>query len=319
MARQIVDLRTQAQRQGITGLQQSAQAIAGILQIMGRAEKARRDREMLDRITRAIGEGKTNAEAIQSVIQATQERPQFGGGIQGILQKIGGVFQPPGGGMGQGIQQAIVGQRLQQALAPKPLLTPEEQREGALIGAGIKPRAKAPAEVKPFTLNETLKVKEVIQEQIDAIEKRDIAGIGRGQIRNVYFQEDILKSYINTVSGLELNERQRKQFNKLWDSKARKFGSIRQQTDSKGNVVKVGWNPNSPEVKRARKELRAGIKAKPEVKEVSEDSVRLQSAPDARLDPFWNDLSDEEKKEILQKLDENPDNIDEILRILEIG
>lgn len=111
----LVDFRTQAQRQGITSTQQTVQAISGILQTLGAAEQKRRDRLMLDRITRAISGGATTVEAIAAI---TREDAQLSKGIPGILQRIGGAFQP-GGGAGQGIQQAIIGGALQRALTPK--------------------------------------------------------------------------------------------------------------------------------------------------------------------------------------------------------
>ena len=118
-----LDLRTPEQRRGITQTQQTMRALAGILQTMGQAEKLRREGQMLDRVARAVGtlkEGSTIAEAIANITSATQQQPQFGTGIQGILQKIGGAFQPPsGGGVKQNILQAIIGQKLKQAFAPK--------------------------------------------------------------------------------------------------------------------------------------------------------------------------------------------------------
>lgn len=104
-----LDLRTQAQRQGITRTQQTVQAIANILQTVGLAEQQRRNRQTLDRITRAISGG---ANTIEAIAAAAEQRPEFSTGIPGVLQKIGGAFQPSGG-MGQAIQQAIIGQTIE--------------------------------------------------------------------------------------------------------------------------------------------------------------------------------------------------------------
>lgn len=118
-----LDLRTQAQKQGITSTQQTIQAIAGILQTAGAYEQKRREGQMLDRIARAISGGATDIEAIAEV--AGQEA-EFSRGIPGALQKFAGAFQPSPGGIKQNIQQAIIGQTLQQALAPpaKPITVP---------------------------------------------------------------------------------------------------------------------------------------------------------------------------------------------------
>ena len=104
-----IDLRSQAERQGITKTQQTVQAIAGILQTVGAAEQKRRERQTLDKITRAMAGGATIPEAIM----AAEGKPEFSSGISGALQKFGGMFQPSPGGMGQSIQQAIIGQKIQ--------------------------------------------------------------------------------------------------------------------------------------------------------------------------------------------------------------
>ncbi len=112
MARQVlspIDLRSQAERQGITRNQQTAQAIAGILETIGRAEQKRREGQTLTRITRAIARGSTMPEAVM----AAMEQPEFSGGAQGMLQRFGGMFQPSPGLMGQNIQQAMIGQSIQ--------------------------------------------------------------------------------------------------------------------------------------------------------------------------------------------------------------
>ena len=105
LATGVLDFRPEAERER----QRTQQAIKGILDTIGRAEKVRRDRQTLDRVAGAIGEGKTTAEAIEAAGQG----PEFGGGLQGILQKISGAFQPPGGGARESILQSIIGQKLQ--------------------------------------------------------------------------------------------------------------------------------------------------------------------------------------------------------------
>jgi len=115
-----IDLRSQAERQGITKTQQTVQAIAGILQTVGAAEQKRRERQTLDKITRAMAGGATIPEAVM----ALEQEPEFSSGIPGALQRIGGMFQPSPGGMGQSIQQAIIGQKIQTEFQkPSPLKT----------------------------------------------------------------------------------------------------------------------------------------------------------------------------------------------------
>lgn len=111
MSRQVlplIDLRGQAERQGITRNMQTARAIAGILQTVGQAEQKRREGQTLDRITRAMLGGATVIEAIGAA-----QKPEFSSGISGALQRFGGLFQPSPGGMDKSIQQAIIGQKIQ--------------------------------------------------------------------------------------------------------------------------------------------------------------------------------------------------------------
>ena len=141
----LIDLRTQQERQGVGRKEQQVQFFANLLKITGQAEKVRQERGKLDRITRAIANGATTQQAI---LEAAREPVGADPGFRGLLQNIGGAFKPQGGGgIEQNIQQAIIGQALQQALAPKPLLSRPEQEKGARIKAGLEPKATT---TKPF-------------------------------------------------------------------------------------------------------------------------------------------------------------------------
>ncbi|MEE9354744.1 MAG: hypothetical protein V3U75_04065 [Methylococcaceae bacterium] len=145
MAQQIlspIDLRSTAERQGITRNMQTAQALARILKTAGRAEQVRQERKTLDRIATAIAGGATTIEAISAV---AKQRPEFGGGFTGGLQRLASAFQPSPGRIGQGIQEDVIGSRLREILSPS-LLTREEQGKAARIKAGLEPAAgEAPA------------------------------------------------------------------------------------------------------------------------------------------------------------------------------
>lgn len=328
MARRVLptlDIRTAEQRRGLTARQRNIQAITGILQTLGAAEQKRRERQQLDRIARAIANGATDIEAIAAV---ARQEAEFSKGIPGVLQRVGGAFQPPGGGgIQQSIQQAIIGQTLQRALTPKPQIPTGLEPAGITVGpkGGVtrrfaRPRVPKPVKRKGFSLTEqkTLsKTIPVVLERIaDSVEKTAIKGINKRS------QTDLIEGYKRAAleAGYETwTKDQRKQFDHKWDRLARaKFKPRKAISKATGKEINVGWNPNSPEVKQARRELRAGVR-ETKVQKVSADDVRLQSAPDARLDAFWPDLSDEEKREILQRLDESPDNINQILRILQSG
>lgn len=172
----LIDLRTQAQRQGITNLQQTSQAIAGILQTLGAAEQIRRERQQLDTITRAIAGGATTIEAINTAVNQAKQT-QFGTGIQGILQKIGGAFQPsPGGGIGQSIQQMIIGQRLKQALMPKFQIPSGLEPSSVTVG----PEGGVTQRYAPPKAEKETKMAELIREGYSPEEARMILDISHG-------------------------------------------------------------------------------------------------------------------------------------------
>lgn len=131
MAQQVVNIGRL--RRSTEGAQRGANQIRELLESIGRVEQTRRERQQLDRVARAVASGATTIEAISA---AADQPTEFSGGLSGLLQKVGGRFQPPStGGVRQSIQQAIIGR----ALRPKPLLTREEQREKAIFGTKRRP------------------------------------------------------------------------------------------------------------------------------------------------------------------------------------
>ncbi|KKL47156.1 hypothetical protein LCGC14_2338380, partial [marine sediment metagenome] len=134
-----IDLRSSAERQGVTRNQQTIQSIAGLFEIAGQAEQVRQDRQDLDRIARALAGGATI-----EAIAAAKQKPEFSGGITGGLQRFASAFQPSPGGIGQGIDERAIGSKLSQILNPS-LLSPEEERELKLFGQRDRPGAAAVA------------------------------------------------------------------------------------------------------------------------------------------------------------------------------
>jgi len=67
----------------------------------------------------------------------------------------------------------------------------------------------------------------------------------------------------------------RKQFDLKWDRKARaRFKVKKAKSSEDGSIINIGWNPNGPEVKQARKELREGTAVATETQQPQElDSV----------------------------------------------
>ncbi|KKN73476.1 hypothetical protein LCGC14_0400510 [marine sediment metagenome] len=314
MAQQVLSLGRL--RRPTEGTERGAQAIANLLQTLGVAEKKRRERQTLDRIARAMAGGATDVEAIAAVAGQQQE-PQFSGGIPGILQRIGGAFQPQGGGIRESIQQTIIGQRLKQALTPKTQIPTGFEPTGVTVGptGGVTRRFGKPTtkQQKAYTPNELLNVRKSVQAGLGNLKETRIAG------NNAISQDNFIEEYKQKAAEFGYSgasNRQQKQFDAVFDKKARRK-SKRFDTstvNATGDKIKLGWNPNSPEVKQARKELRAGVQAKDTAtQEISDTNVRLQSAPDIRLDSVWDRLSDEQKKQILTQIDQNPENLDTII------
>lgn len=196
MAQQVlplIDLRTQAQRQGITQNMQFAQSLAKILQTAGRAEQVRQERQTLDRIATAIAGGATTIEAISAV---AKQRPEFGGGFTGGLQRLASAFQPSPGRIGQGIDETVIGSRIREILSPS-LLTPEEQGKAARIKAGLLPRAgEAP---KPF---EQKPSDRALNADVKILTDRHKTGDKKGQLTATPVQQEAARTRLRANPSL---------------------------------------------------------------------------------------------------------------------
>lgn len=80
------------------GMKDSMQDVAGILQAIGLAEQKRRQRTAAESIVMAIAGG-DDRQIQQAIGQAMQSQTDYAGGIQGLLQRLGGAFMPQHPGM----------------------------------------------------------------------------------------------------------------------------------------------------------------------------------------------------------------------------
>jgi hypothetical protein len=92
------------------------QSIGDILSLMGKFEQVRRERGFLDNVSNAIMSGATPEEAITKSIETGTEYNQ---GIQGIFQRIGGVFQPQPNRLRQDTQNLFLNAQLRKAIYGK--------------------------------------------------------------------------------------------------------------------------------------------------------------------------------------------------------
>lgn len=330
MARRVlptIDLRTGEQQRGET--QQTQKMIAGILETIGQAEKARRDSETLDRVARVLSSGATNIEAITA---AAGQEPEFGGGLQGILQKVSGAFAPQGGGVRESILQSIVGQKLQQALSPPPLLTRAEERDKALFGIRDRPgqsSVAAPTKQQSQRDRDLAIIgnekksdfqKEEARKRLDQDPSQPKKPIPSGGTYEEFLDDtDKVKgkfgkeAYEAAIRRVEdearlqgLDPKQVEQdFDRWWDERVKN-----ERTGLLGGALTR--NVTVPRTEFQAETLTTPTKGQHRL-------VQKANAPSPELEPFWKDLSEDEKKEIIQRLEEDPDNIKAILRILERG
>jgi hypothetical protein len=278
-----IDLRTWSERQGITRTQQTAQAIANILQTVGAAEQKRRERQTLDRITRAIAGGATLPEAVMSVGQ----EPEFGAGITGALQRFGGMFQPSPGGMDKTIQQAIIGQT-------DPLYQTRLKSEEARLEYWKRPRRTQVPEA-PLSEPQLAGYGEAMDARIKRVDKF------RPGMKD-FSEADLFREWQKFLGMYKFkNDTQREQIWNVWKNKLNNLGK------------EVEWDPADPKWTQA-----IGLSAEQEntTDDIDfEDSVKFQSAPHIKLDPYWDKMTPEERKTAWDHIQAGG-SVDEIIKLL---
>ena len=300
MARQVIDLRTQEEKQGVTGLTKISQALNDALLTLGKGEKVRRERQQLDRVSTAIAGG---ASTIEAITAAANEPTQFDTGLRGILQKAGGAFGgSQTGGIKRQLQEAIIGQKINQALNPS-LLDPSQQKEAAEVKAGLRPRAPATAGTEPggqskneknlardikiltdkskdgsFKVNERLRTLAKKRIKANPLKVKigesdfddEIKGKPKIKVKGKKFDrafgkeayDETLKEAVQEAEDIGISEEAATEgFNQWWDRRAA-------EKDPKGFGKAF--------IERSEFETKDG-------------SVRLESAPDVRLDEFWKE------------------------------
>ena len=290
MARQVlptIDLRSPDQRAGITSQQKTLEAIGGLLQTAGEIEKVRRESQQLDRVATAIANG---ASTIEAITAAANEPTEFSGGLQGLFQKVGGGFSQPGGGIEQQIQKAVIGQTLKNILTPQAIPSISQQRAAeahrtgavpgtaefeTIVGGPESAKAAKPAIFKPSVLKN---IRETVEAGLENMKSTPKRGFGE-----FFTQDNLLEAYKSKAEEMgysQLSKIQQKQFDAIWDRTARRKQNPGKGTldqDLGGGEVKLGWNPNSPEVKQARKELKAGTQAEEQPQELDSATAEPQS------------------------------------------
>ncbi len=356
MARQILpalDLRTSEEKRGLSSSQRNLQAITGILQTLGKAEQQRRESQQLDRIATAIANGATSIEAINAIVK---QQSQTGTGFQGILQKIGGAFQPSPGGVQRGVQESIIGQRLQQILTPKGEVPPGLEPTGASVSPTGKVTTRFGQPKEEQALFDQTKADKSLDRDIKILTNKDTKGNlkasaiqrakARKRLRRNPSLQDIVPGKANYAENVEGKPRVKvgtfdkafgkeaytkalreakdeglakgatetsveADFNSWWDKQVAKeaedtFIKFVPRSEFQDISETQDIEVPGPQPRSTPQDIRPG-----QAKEISD--TRLQAAPDARLDSVWDELSTDQKKQILTQIDQNPENIETII------
>jgi len=311
----LVDFRTSAQREGVTKQQQTMESIGRILQTAGQIEKKRQERQQLDNITRAISQGATTAEAI---LAASQQDTQFGGGIAGVLQKISSRFQQPGGGVTGQIQSSMISDVLQKALNPPQQVPAGLEATGATQSATgqVTTRYEQPWDAsqsyKPVTRS-GISAAKIKAEKFLRPKNKNIAMRKWKAGKANYTQENILETYKQYMLDRDyenLNDTDRARLDKVWDETVAFYN----KKPGKATKGEYDWDPASPEIVELRESSQT-----PKANMKARDKDRFGKAPHPDLEEHWGKILDDEKEEIKEALSLNPNNITEILRILNSG
>ncbi len=287
-------------------------AIKSIVDSIGKAETKRQQILLNNKVMSIVAAGGDPEQITRDIAQAViSQDPQFDPGIAGFFQRVGSRFAQP---VGQEFAAPLAKQALGQptGLEREQKAATLELTKARTVATKRGRRAKA-EKTAIFKSAELKNVRGTIDASVNTLAKTPISG------RNAITQDSFLDNYKQKAAEVgysDLSTAQQKQFDSLYDARARRqstrFGTA--TANDTGATVKLGWNPNSVEVKAARKEL----KNQPSLKQTDID-LQLQTPPDARLDEFWPNLPDEEKLEIIEKLNDSPANIGPILQILRAG
>lgn len=210
------------------------QAIKTVIDAIGKAETKRRQILLNEKMMSIFAAGGDPDQIASDVAQAIiSQGPQFDPGIAGFFQRIASPFAEP------------VGQEFVAPLARRALAQPTGRRK----------QPPKPGKVAIFKSAELKNIRGTIDASVKTLKKTPISG------RNAITQDSFLNDYKQKATEFgysALSTAQQKQFDSLYDARARRqstrFGTATDNATKE--IVKLGWNPNSIEVKAARKELK---------------------------------------------------------------
>lgn len=296
---------------------QDAKAVMDILNILGSAEVARRNKIITQNILEAVA-GRAGPEGIAS---AALIKPEFSTGIPGFLQR----FASPFAEMTPGIEDIIAGRAVESAFDPlMPLRIEAEKARLAYWKRPVSKKAQktfSPAQMKSYG------------EAMDS----EIEKVGKSRWGYNYTKKDLLSAWENfkRVSGwdaLEEEDISKDQLTQLWINKLKaKGGQAEFDINDPDWIAELGLSNRinqptrkpSDELRKARETgaplLPPGLTGGgygPRI-EIKKDSAKMQSAPDMKLDQYWTGFDDELKKQIWTAYEQGID-IDDIISDLRV-
>ena len=316
-------------------------AITTIIESIGRAETLRQQRLLNTSIINVLQSGGTpdqiEAGLINAALQA--QTPQFDTGLAGALQKFGSGFaRPPGADITSALAT--------RALKPKKTASIADQRAAEAARTGAKPGtaeferiASGPAKGKEIGPTDQTKLEKNLARDVKILQNEKItSAVKRAAKRRIRANEIAPNITPDTEDYSEFLDKSLREkfkpgpgfkFGKSTDKRFGKKAYISGLKKAKDNFLAQGINEASVEAdfnnwwdsKVAEEadqtlqkfESRDNFGRATKGKAITSDSVRLQSAPDVRLDGIWGQLTIDQRKSILKKLDENPANIEEII------
>lgn len=312
-------------------------AISGILDVIGKAEQARQnDIQRID-LMETIGQSRTQEEAMGNILDVLRKPETYSPGFSRFIQQIASGFKPLDRELTEIVGDSFIARALrlptefereQQQAQIEATRALTEQRRAVATGfvteqkrttlALAQQRLRKAEKPTVFKLTDIKNMRAIINTSLDNIEGTPLKSLKPG--KTGITQDSIIEAYKLKAAEFgysDLSKIQQKQFDATWDTLAKRKHKRKQATLDRtlgGGKVKLGWNPNSPEVKAARRELRVKTaRIRQQTRPFIEGDEGLVRPPDIRLESIWGGLTDEQKKQILTQIDQNPQDLEKII------
>ena len=279
----------------------NANAVRKILETIGQGERQRQDQLLQGNILAAISQGGEPSEVMTNIASIiSQRQPQYDTGFQGVIQKIASRFAPP-----SSFDNVMMGPLLKTALAPRKKAQPDFEPTREQTGFDRDART---------VINEK-KPEPTRQAAEDRLKRnpRVNQALVRSAISDKRFLEITKGTKLKKKIGILDKAYGPKAYKKALKSAIRDGLSEGFTAESTEQVFNNWWDEQVTKTGGVFKEFLPRQGASQGTQEISGTDVRLQSAPDVRLDSIWGKLSTTQKNQILTQLDQDPQGTDTII------